>query len=311
MNINYIVYKTTNKINGKVYVGVHKMDLDNPDSYIGHGVTKKDKKKSVKVGFPAAVRKYGYNNFIREILFVYPDTYNGFLEAYKKEAEIVTEDWVKSNDNYNLTIGGRGGLSYTLSKPVNQYTLEGIYVKTWPSAISIESELNLSASIIRKICRTKKGICGNYQWRFYENSTVNIEAHDIKQIYQYDLQGNLIKVWKSVAEASKVFDNPASASTSILNVIHKKPRYTQAMGYYWNNKRKFEYIPPKDTKTAVACYSRDGKFIKSFTSISEAASYYKISGGNICGVIKGHHKTCNNLRWRYFYGNTSDIKPLT
>lgn len=130
MNISYIVYETTNIINGKVYVGVHKMDLDKPDSYIGHGVTKKDRKKSVKIGFPAAVRKYGYENFKREILFTYPDTEEGFKSAYAKEAEIVDVDWVKSDKNYNLTVGGRGGLSYTLSKTINQYSCDGEYIKT-------------------------------------------------------------------------------------------------------------------------------------------------------------------------------------
>ena len=34
----------------------------------------------------------------------------------------------------------------------------------------------------------------DFQWRFYEGNTDNIEAYEYKQIYQYDLSGNLIKV---------------------------------------------------------------------------------------------------------------------
>ena len=49
--MNYIVYKTTNKINGKIYVGVHRTNPDIFDGYIGCGVSKKDKKKNKK-GFP-------------------------------------------------------------------------------------------------------------------------------------------------------------------------------------------------------------------------------------------------------------------
>lgn len=91
--MNYIVYETTNLINGKVYVGVHKTkDPNIDDGYRGCGVTKKDQKKNVKIGFPAAVHKYGYENFVRKVLFIYPYTKEGFIAAYDKEAEIVNEE---------------------------------------------------------------------------------------------------------------------------------------------------------------------------------------------------------------------------
>ena len=104
--MNYVVYKTTNKINGKIYVGVHRTNPDIFDGYIGCGITHKDKKKKILKGFPAAVQKYGYENFIREILFIYADTEEGKCLAYKKEEEIVNTDFVKDSRTYNLTRGG-------------------------------------------------------------------------------------------------------------------------------------------------------------------------------------------------------------
>lgn len=148
----------------------------------------------MKVGFPAAVRKYGFKNFKREVLFAYPDTEEGSLAAYEKEAEIVNSEWVKSNANYNLTIGGKGGFSYTLSKPVNQYSCFGKYIKTWPSALEASRFFNCSPEKIRKICRNQKGICNDFQWRFYEGNTNDIEEFIFNYIYQYDLFGNLINV---------------------------------------------------------------------------------------------------------------------
>lgn len=92
--MKYIVYKTTNKLNGKVYVGVHRTNPDIFDGYLGCGAvmsksnTIKSKGRPDK-GIGAAIKKYGPENFIRETLFEYPDTEEGCAQAYAKEAEIV------------------------------------------------------------------------------------------------------------------------------------------------------------------------------------------------------------------------------
>lgn len=92
----YTIYKTTNKINGKIYVGSHRT-VDLNDSYLGSG------KRLLR-----AISKYGESNFIREILFVFdnPD------EMFAKEKEIVNEEFVQREDTYNLKIGGFGGFDH-------------------------------------------------------------------------------------------------------------------------------------------------------------------------------------------------------
>jgi predicted metal-dependent RNase len=52
-----------------------------------------------------AIKKYGLDNFEREILF-YLETKD---EMYEKEREIVTETFILTNNTYNLKIGGSGG----------------------------------------------------------------------------------------------------------------------------------------------------------------------------------------------------------
>ena len=55
----------------------------------------------------------------------------------------------------------------------------------------------------------------------------------------------------------------------------------------------------------------NGEFIESYSSIKEAADYNNIkTPSNIVAAIKGTQKRCGGFRWRYFYGNTSNIKPL-
>ena len=136
-----IVYLTKNKINGKIYVGVHRTNPEYFDGYIGCGVTHKDKKNCTKIGFPAAVRKYGYENFERKTLFEYPDTEEGRILAFKKEEEIVNEKFVKSTKTYNLVKGGKFTVYEHNKKEIAQYTLEGKFIRTWSSIKEAEDAL--------------------------------------------------------------------------------------------------------------------------------------------------------------------------
>lgn len=92
----YAIYKITNQIDGKIYIGSHKTkDLN--DNYMGSGKYLKN-----------AQKKYGLDNFKKEILFVY-DTPEAM---YAKEAELVNEEFLTLENTYNLKVGGYGGWDY-------------------------------------------------------------------------------------------------------------------------------------------------------------------------------------------------------
>lgn len=98
--MHYIVYKTTNQINGKFYIGTHKTE-DLNDNYMGSGKY-----------LQRAIQKYGVKNFKKEVLHLFdnPD------EMFSKEAEIVTEDFLSEENTYNLKIGGFGGWDFNNKK---------------------------------------------------------------------------------------------------------------------------------------------------------------------------------------------------
>lgn len=88
---NY-VYKITNKLNNKFYIGVHRTSNLN-DGYMGSGNA-----------IQRSIKKYGIENFLKEILYFF-DTIE---EAYECESKIVTEELVKNRKCYNLKPGGYG-----------------------------------------------------------------------------------------------------------------------------------------------------------------------------------------------------------
>ena len=92
----YYVYKTTNIANNKIYVGVHKSDNIQNDNYLGSGKYLNE-----------AIKKYGKQNFKRQILFQCKTQ----KQMYQKQAQIVNQQFLKRQDTYNLTPGGYGGLA--------------------------------------------------------------------------------------------------------------------------------------------------------------------------------------------------------
>lgn len=90
MDKKTFVYKTTNLLNGRYYIGVHTTENEN-DGYLGSGTA-----------ITEAVKKYGRENFAREIL----EYYDTPSKAYEAEESLVD---VNDPLSYNMKKGGFGG----------------------------------------------------------------------------------------------------------------------------------------------------------------------------------------------------------
>lgn len=86
----YTVYKITNQINGKEYIGYHQTN-DLEDGYMGSG-------KLIK----KAVEKYGIENFAKQ----YIEIFDNREDAEALEALLVNEEYALRDDTYNVSLGG-------------------------------------------------------------------------------------------------------------------------------------------------------------------------------------------------------------
>lgn len=87
----HFIYKTTNVLSGKYYIGMHSTDnLD--DGYLGSGTRLRH-----------SIRKYGKGNHKVEIL----EFVKTRKELYKREEEIVTLNEIAKIECINLIVGGK------------------------------------------------------------------------------------------------------------------------------------------------------------------------------------------------------------
>jgi group I intron endonuclease len=117
------IYKTTNMINGRSYIGM----CSSPkrfNTYLGSGTVLKQ-----------AIEKYGHENFKREIL----EECDTEEQLRVSEAKWIEHyDAVNSDEFYNLSEGGRGG------KTANYRKMGSIVKKTWNSYTPEEKKARLS-----------------------------------------------------------------------------------------------------------------------------------------------------------------------
>jgi group I intron endonuclease len=89
----YYIYEIKNILDNKIYIGCHETD-NVDDGYMGSGLI-----------LLLAMKKYGKENFQKTIL----EFCENKQKMFDKEKELVTEEFVKRLDTYNLNIGGHGG----------------------------------------------------------------------------------------------------------------------------------------------------------------------------------------------------------
>lgn len=209
------IYKVTNLVNGKVYIGQtigninkrwreHKSSsLNNLDNNILH----------------KAMRKYGFENFKIEKVI---ECENDLLDEMEIKYIKIFNSYVgnENSNGYNMTVGGSGTIK-------NDYSI--IY-SLWDEGLSagqIATKTGYNRNTISKILKD------------YENFSITESNHRAyllsgksrgTSVVQLDLNGNIIKEYSTIAEASR---ETGISHSAICNVINKKIGFKTAGGYKW------------------------------------------------------------------------------
>lgn len=180
-----IIYKATNIINGQVYIGATKQDLE--DRKKDH-LNKADKHYNHK--FQKAILEYGKENFHWEQL----DTAFDSNDLAIKESKYI-EQYDSNQNGYNSDKGGG------FKKIIYQFNQTGELVTTFKSLEEASSTLNTAKSSISHACLLDIKTCKGFVWSY--NTTFNIISDNRKKsIVQYDSNGSFIQEFESISIAS-------------------------------------------------------------------------------------------------------------
>lgn len=285
--MSYIIYKHTNKINGKSYIG---QTIQKPSRRW------RDGKHYIDQIFGVAIKKYGWDNFEHIILKDNIQTVeeaNYWEEYYIKYYHTCIYD--PNCNGYNVSWGGYNRDNY--GKAVLQLDINKNILAEFVSVSDAARSVNTSPDQISRCCNhsdTHHEAAG-YFWCFkedYNNYSVNKVTN--KKVYQLDINKNILNIFDSIADAGRYLHKPPNNNNISLCLAGKK---LSAYGYYWCLAEEYDTftIVKSPLHTLIYCVELDNTFV-GLRVASEATGADKSS---ILRCCKGIQKTAKGYHWEY------------
>lgn len=319
------IYKIENKVNGKIYVG-QSIDIDT--RWYNHR-NELNGNRHCNEHLQNAWNKYGENSF--EFIIIEECTLDNI-----DEREIYWIDYYNSMDpgyGYNMTAGGQGRHGYSWSEEYKEYLssvrnpeavlqldLNGKIIERWRSGSYAARSTGFPSSGIMNCVRDDgdQYQCHGYIWVYeskYYSDDFNIDEYiklHIKprpRIFEYDLYGNLVRIWNNAVEIRNEFGSKSVIYKSLTCVLNHDRRSIQGKIFLYENddfKLTEEYLRDIRIKTAtykINQFDKSKKFLKTWTQDELKNSKYLLTSiRHFCSqayVGNFVNKPLYNYIWEY------------
>jgi group I intron endonuclease len=219
------IYKITNKINGKFYIGKTIKSLSK--RFYNHCYDAN--KRNSNSYFHRAIRKYGKENFIIEE-----------IEVCKNNLSNREMFWISHlNPHYNQTLGGDGGIlgfkhteetkNLLSEKRKGKYT--GEQNPFYGQHHTQETKQKLS-----KMRKGQPSPCG-FAGKSHKEESKSKTSQTLKnnpnvkrvKVFQYDIEGNFLREFQSISDAAQfVGTNPSNIKYTC------EGKFKHCKGYKWS-----------------------------------------------------------------------------
>lgn len=261
-----VIYKITNIINNKIYIGQTK--TTEPQRWQGHIWHAYNNPENDSIYLCRAIKKYGKENFRREVL----EEVNNDNELNNKEIYYIKlYNSTNSDIGYNLSKGGEGYTKYSTNQILKLY-------EQYKSIVKVSNLLGANKNTISKRLRG-----------------MGIDTYN-NTILQFDFNGKLICTYNSFSEAKRI---------TTLNLPNIIPYHHYCCNYFWvydndnfdiniiiNNYRHNSFLT-KD----IEQYNFDGELLNTFPSAAEASRILNINISSIKAALNNKQVSAGGYIW--------------
>lgn len=275
------IYKVTNLINQKIYIGKTVAPEQRWKVHVWEALHNENKSHSL---LHKAIIKYSEGTFEIEILGEFPDA-----ALFKKE-----KDYIKSHGShyslekgYNLSWGGEGNTRYSDREILTLWEqgYNGTEIAEKLSAKTTTICLRLKALVGEKAAQERK------------------KARNEKPVCQYDLDGNLIKIWESGVSTERALKLCQGSISRCCNQLR-----TSTGNYFWKFEEdensietlKENYANSNQCKK-VDLIDQNGQVLKTFSSAKEAESELNLPRGKVSEVCNKKRNNTGGYKFQWNY----------